>query len=101
MVGNQEKDLANTRGLCRCRCPPTPGTPVTPTNISPTTRKENVWRSASPRKQSATRRISAEVCTSPLTLTLPLFMTGSTVGTPDLSITRSAESFWVAKAVES
>lgn len=46
--------------------PPTPGTPVTPTNISPTVRKENVWRSVfHPGSNLATRRIGAEVFDKP------------------------------------
>lgn len=54
------------RSLSMPTSPPTPGTPVTPTNISPTVRKENVWRSVfNPGSNLATRRIGAEVFDKP------------------------------------
>ncbi|PHT55987.1 hypothetical protein CQW23_04473 [Capsicum baccatum] len=54
------------RSLSMSATPPTPGTPVTPTNTSPTVRKENVWRSVfHPGSNLATRRIGAEVFDKP------------------------------------
>lgn len=54
------------RSLSMPASPATPGTPVTPTNISPTVRKENVWRSVfHPGSNLATKRIGAEVFDKP------------------------------------